>query len=183
MDKLPPSTPPSTPPNDFLPIRNTPTSLRSASTVTTPQTISRNSASSSSSPATIDNITDQSSTRSTPSPTAARVGNFEGRSISATLNGSLPPHLRNRILAATPGTTAFATETQRGGVHPARAVQVGLPAATLNAANERRNPQQRENEVVRIHFQHPDAARIRAQTLLNRKPTFSPPKFSPKRTD
>lgn len=142
MDTSPPSlrsTPSPISPNNFSPT-NIPTPTRSASTATTRETISSAS---------------NSPTSTSQSP--AEVGDFEGAPISvAREHHTLPLNVRNRILAATPGTASFNTGTRRGGVHPDRAQDLGHPAASVAAAEQKRNPERVENIPRVIHIENRD---------------------------
>lgn len=164
MDKLPPSIP-STPspeiPNTFLPI-NRPNSTSSTSTSATRESTS-------------------SGSNSPDASTSPAAGNFEGTPVSFIPNPTLPSHLRERILSNTPGTSHFSRENRTGAVHPARAAQAGHPAATIEAAAQRRNPQ--HLNASPIHIQNPVAARLLAQNRFQQKLYFFPPTTPPKRID
>lgn len=154
--------------NNFSPI-NIPSPSLSTSTATTPETMSSDS---------------NSSTTTSQSPN--EIGNFQGSPVSiAHENHALPLSIRNRILSATPGTAAFNTATQRGGVHPERAQELGYLAASLAAAEQRRNPPPLENipRVMQIQNRDRETTRILAQRHLRQKSSFFAPQPSPKRTD
>lgn len=121
----------------------------SDSSLTTREALSRNSNSTESlSSSSNSNIVHENVRQNSPS---SAVGNFEGASVSVSPNPALPPHLRNRILRNTPGTSAFARETRIGTVHPARATQLGIQGASIEASEERRNRSPLQNP----SFQNP----------------------------
>lgn len=131
----------------------------SDSSLTTREALSRNSNSTESLSSSSDsNIVHENVSRNSPS---SPVGNFEGVSVSVFPNPALPPHIRNRILGNTPGTSTFARETRIGTVHPARATQLGIQGASIEASEERRNrsplqnpPSQNPIPVIEINDPH-----------------------------